>query len=160
MCDNSAWTCFCGDNFSRQHGELICSQLGFPGLYRYSTGPSNCSSGATTLRCPDDATTTQDCTYTISATSCSQVYIECYSKFTSSYCGYMLIKLFVAESPVNGTLPPQNTYQVRLVDGFSEYDGRVELLANKQWGTICDNGFGITDANVSHTSYNKRQFIV
>jgi len=72
----------------------------------------------------------------------------------------MLIKLFVAESPVNGTLPPQNTYQVRLVDGFSEYDGRVELLANKQWGTICDNGFGITDANVSHTSYNKRQFIV
>ena len=55
-----------------------------------------------------------------------------------------------AQLPVNGTLPPQDNYQVRLVDGFSDYDGRVELLANKQWGTICDNGWGITDANVRH----------
>ena len=55
----------------------------------------------------------------------------------------------VAQLPVNGTLPPQDNYQARLVDGFSDYDGRVELLANKQWGTICDNGWGITDANVN-----------
>ena len=56
----------------------------------------------------------------------------------------------LAQLPVNGTLPPQDNYQVRLVDGFSDYDGRVELLANKQWGTICDNGWGITDANVRY----------
>ena len=56
----------------------------------------------------------------------------------------------LAQLPINGTLPPQDNYQVRLVDGFSDYDGRVELLVNKQWGTICDNGWGITDANVRY----------
>ena len=56
----------------------------------------------------------------------------------------------LAELPVNGTLPPQDNYNIRLVNGFSDYDGRVEILANKQWGTICDSGWGITDANVSY----------
>jgi len=60
---------------------------------------------------------------------------------------------------VNGTLPPQDNYQVRLVDGFSDYDGRVELLANKQWGTICDNGWGITDANVRNQNYSNNYIV-
>ena len=34
------------------------------------------------------------------------------------------------------------------MDGFSSYDGRVEICYNNQWGTVCDNSFTSTDARV------------
>ena len=81
VCEGRAWTCFCGENFTRQHGELICSQLGFSGLYRYSTGPAQCTSGGwTDIQCNADAVSLQNCTYSITTDSCTQVRIECYSK--------------------------------------------------------------------------------
>ena len=82
VCQNRAWSCLCGENFARQHGELICSQLGFSGLYRYSTGPSMCSPSGQTIQCNSDATSLDDCTYSTTTGSCTQVRIECYSEFT------------------------------------------------------------------------------
>lgn len=83
MCENEQYRCFCGDSFTRQHGELICLGLGFSGLYRYSTGPAQCSSGGVTdIQCPLDAMSLQDCTYTVTSSSCPQVFLECYSKCT------------------------------------------------------------------------------
>ena len=44
--------------------------------------------------------------------------------------------------------------QIRLVDGTLDTrndttrDGRVEVLSNGEWGTICDAGFDMQDANV------------
>lgn len=37
---------------------------------------------------------------------------------------------------------------VQLVGGTAEYEGRVEVCFNNQWGTVCDDGWGTTDANV------------
>ncbi len=38
--------------------------------------------------------------------------------------------------------------EVRLVDGDSICSGRVEVLSNNQWGTVCGDGWDMTDAVV------------
>lgn len=37
---------------------------------------------------------------------------------------------------------------VRLVNGTSQSSGRIEVLHKGEWGTVCEDGWNLTDSNV------------
>ena len=41
-----------------------------------------------------------------------------------------------------------NYGDVHLVGGSNQYEGRVEVCINDQWGTVCDDSWDTTDATV------------
>ena len=38
--------------------------------------------------------------------------------------------------------------ELRLIGGSSQYEGRVEFCYAEEWGTVCDNSWNNTDANI------------
>ena len=73
--------------------------------------------------------------------------------------GYHIILSF----PIPATLDLQcNETDIRLVDGQTPADGRVEICLYGLWRSVCDDGWGINDARVvcQQLGYDGREFFL
>ena len=65
----------------------------------------------------------------------------------SRYILVILYYVLFIDTSVNSTV--NCTYgDVRLVGGSTQYEGRLEVCINGVWGTVCDDGWGSSDATV------------
>ena len=73
--------------------------------------------------------------------------VRCQGEFgcgcVHSYFLNQFVPIFVVNTSANCTYG-----DVRLVGGFNQYEGRVEVCINDQWGTVCHNYWDSTDATV------------
>ena len=92
------------------------------------------------------------------ASTCMQIWldsIECHgnegSIFDCRNSGWGNVASSCTHSHDAGvicTIIPENLHPVRLMDGANDFEGRVEIFYNNNWGTICDDHWTLTEANV------------
>ncbi|XP_072181985.1 scavenger receptor cysteine-rich domain-containing protein DMBT1-like [Diadema setosum] len=130
---NGAWGTVCDDDWDLNDAEVVCTNLGYEGaeeaLSRATFGQGT---GNIWL---DDVT----CTGTETS------IFECGNRGIGSHnCGHL------EDAGVRCSM------DVRIVDGETPREGRVEVYANGAWGTVCDNSWDLDDAEVVCTSLGYR----
>ncbi|XP_075010554.1 neurotrypsin-like isoform X2 [Calonectris borealis] len=134
---NGDWGTVCDDGWTDLGAQVVCRQLGFSGPATLaSEGDYAAGQGfillddvaclgteLSLLDCPHSNWGQHDCSHA------EDVGVRCSLE---------------SNTAMDGSLGPP----VRLVDGESTKEGRVEVFLNGQWGSVCDDGWTDRDAAV------------
>lgn len=119
------WGTVCDNNWDKNDARVVCKQLGLgPGIEAAkgaSFGPGTGPIYVDNLACRGHES---------SIAFCPNNGVEVHNCTHENDAGV------VCSAPI------------RLVDGSGPYEGRVEILRNIVWGTVCDDGWDIKDATV------------
>ena len=133
---NNTWGTVCGDLWNQTDSDVVCQQLGYTGAdafhYNAFFGEGTGNIWMDDVQCTSTDTCLGNCTFNGYANHNCQ-----HSKDVSVTC-----------TPVNATELPPIATEVRLIGGSSNLEGRVEVLYQGTWGTICDDSWSIEDARV------------
>ncbi|PIK38680.1 putative deleted in malignant brain tumors 1 protein-like [Apostichopus japonicus] len=130
---NGQWGTVCDDSFDTDEGNVICRQLGY-------TGVSQIHSNAYFGEGVGPILGSINCyglSYELEWTDCS-----IYNWDTGTCSHNEDVGLTCLEATA---IPVTN---VRLVNGYSTSEGRLEIFYEGQWGTVCDDSFETSDADV------------
>ncbi|KAK2582941.1 hypothetical protein KPH14_009002 [Odynerus spinipes] len=168
------WGQVCDDGFGMINAEVICKELGFPlgalkvkpgGFYGNLDPPHvfkvdqlKCRGNETSLReCDFDGWGVHDCApeeavgvvCKTAVDSCQEGYWKC---DTSPECIAIRFICDVVQDCSDGSDESDEhcnaPFEVRLVNGSSPLEGRVEVRHHGIWGTICDDDFSVATARV------------
>uniref|UniRef100_A0A3B4CT25 SRCR domain-containing protein n=1 Tax=Pygocentrus nattereri TaxID=42514 RepID=A0A3B4CT25_PYGNA len=126
------WGTVCGDGWDMRHAAVVCRELGcgeaVDALSDAQFGPGSGPIWMKELQCRGNESQIHFC-----PTSSSLKHNCSHDSDTGLVCFAQIIGPFSS---------------VRLVDGSSRCDGRVEVLHRGQWGTVCGNSWDMSDAAV------------
>ncbi|XP_065841870.1 CUB and sushi domain-containing protein 1-like [Oscarella lobularis] len=123
---NSTWGTVCDDGWDIDDANVVCRQLFQTSAYKYLHS-AHFGEGSETIWLDD-----------VGCTGNETSFDRCYHRGWGSHnCGHNEDAGVVC-----------NTDEVRLVGGTSIYEDRVEIFHNNEWGTVCDDSWGLYDAHV------------
>ena len=152
ICFNNLWGTVCDDFWDIRDARVACRQLGFADAVRptrfasfgQGTGPIYLDN----LMCTGNETRLQDCPHNgVGSHNCfhfEDAGVEC-SSMLHALINKLYTNLLVLLYNIDENIGPN---PVRLVGGVDATEGRVEIFYGGEWGTVCDDLWGLPDANV------------
>ena len=128
---NNTWGTVCDDLWDQTDSDVVCQQLGYTGAnafyYNAFFGEGTGTIWMDDVQCISADTCLGNCTF---------------NGFANHNCQHS------EDVSVNCTTATAPSTEIRLIGGSSSLEGRVEVLYQGTWGTVCDDLWSIEDAHV------------
>ncbi|XP_062512306.1 scavenger receptor cysteine-rich domain-containing group B protein-like isoform X1 [Corticium candelabrum] len=157
---NGQWGTVCDDEWDLLDADVVCKQLGYTGASQYASeafyGQGSGKIWMDDVRCRSSNLRLGSCSFSgWGIENCD--HSEDAGVICDHLPDYPTTDAVTTSTPSSSKTVTRSYYptavavsegDVRLVNGHTSYSGRVEIYHNGQWGTVCDNGWDLTDANV------------
>nr|XP_054765111.1 deleted in malignant brain tumors 1 protein-like [Lytechinus pictus] len=147
----ASWGTICDDNWDLRDARVVCNMLGFDGAL---AAPGSATFGAgggnilfDDVDCKGKEVTLADCFHRgLGVNNCN------HGSDAGAVCfrGGTIIQSTIQKHLGHGMLASaiHSPFLVQLVNGSDDFEGRVEVMYDGSWGTICDNEWDLRDARV------------
>ncbi|XP_063044432.1 deleted in malignant brain tumors 1 protein [Engraulis encrasicolus] len=146
---NRKWGTVCDDDWDMQDAKVVCRQLGcgeaLCAVKEAHFGPGSGEIWMDDVVCSGAEALLTDCTFSQSS-NCNHgedAGVVCSGSGQSDNTSSSHHSNYTCAKEPNSV-----GAQVRLVNGHTNCSGRVEVYANGQWGTVCDDNWDMDDARV------------